>query len=534
MAKTISLFCLVALFSTLAAADDTTASIALLVNDANAEGVAARVGPALASKDGVTRAAAARVALVRGLTSVLPQIREALAAESDPDSAREEVRALIILGDPADVDRARAATRKLPPAIDEVIARAVSRRPDALEIYATTLRAAGYVPDPNFFTQTLWRRPAAAVAAGSRLLGMRDAAGWQALLTAIRESHLAMTPSVLGVSLNMPVEEIRTASVWYLVRSYVPDPTQIHENVRAVLAAPVEEVSMREAFGRELLRRMLGSERKDDPRWLEWLQSAEADPLLGNDEALLEYFTEKEFLVRKNHCGIASYDCRMPSKQPSTIKIPSKAVARPAYYLPDVLPPGVAGAVVAETRCNGSWLALAGATSDITGRVQTIDMKRVDMDTACDKAVTALMRLSLVTPSSIDSPLNSGTILLVHARKQPACLDEAPLGATANSSVQQIGGQVTAPIVKRRIEPRFPESARIAMGSGTNVLIIVRCIITRDGCVRAIDLVLQSPFPELNAAALMAIAQWTFAPGRMRGEPVDVEFNLTVNFKVTL
>jgi hypothetical protein len=42
------------------------------VNDANAEAVSARVGPALASKDKVTSGAAARVALVRGLTGMLP------------------------------------------------------------------------------------------------------------------------------------------------------------------------------------------------------------------------------------------------------------------------------------------------------------------------------------------------------------------------------------------------------------------------------------------------------------------------------
>jgi protein TonB len=101
------------------------------------------------------------------------------------------------------------------------------------------------------------------------------------------------------------------------------------------------------------------------------------------------------------------------------------------------------------------------------------------------------------------------------------------------SSVHQIGGEVTAPIVKRRVEPQFPESARRAMGGGTSVLIIVRSIVAREGCVRAIDLVLASPFPELNAAALMAIAQWTFEPGRLHGEPVDVEFNLTVNFRVS-
>ena len=529
MAKT--MFCLLALLTTFASAQETPASIALSVNEANADAVAARVGPALAAKDSVTRAAAARVALVRGLTSVLPQIREALSIETDPNAAREEVRALVVLGDAADVDRARETTRKLPPAIDEVIARAVARRPDAFDIYATKLRDDAYVPDAAFFTQALWRRPAAAVAAGSRLLGMRDAAGWRALLTSVRESNLAMPSGVLGASLNMPVEDIRTASVWYLVRAYLPDPSLIHENVRAVLAAPKEEASTREAFGRELLRRMLGAERKDDPRWLEWLQTAEADPLIGNDDALFQYFTDKEFIARKNHCGVVSYDCRMPARRPSTRTIPSTAVAEPSYFLPAVLPPGVAAAVIAETRCNAWWLALAGATSDIAGRIQSVDVKRIQMDSACDKAVTTLMRLSLATPSSIESSLKSENILLVHARNQPPCLDESPLGTLMTSSVvHQVGGEVTAPIVKTRVEPQFPESARKAMGHRTNVIVVLRCIITPEGCVRAVQLIAQSPYPELNGAAIEAIAKWTFEPGRLHGEPVDVEFNLTVNF----
>jgi len=532
MPKTTATLCLLAFLATAASADDTAASIALLVNDANAGAISARVGPALASKDNVTRAAAARVALVRGLTNVLPQIRDALSAESDPDAAREEVRALVILGDAADIDRARAATRKLPPAIDDVITRAVSRRLDAFDVYATTLRGQGFVPTASFFTQALWRHPATGIAAGSRLLGMHDGAGWSALLTSLRESQLAMQPGVMGASLNMPVEEIRVASVWYLIRSYLPDPSLIDQNVRSSLSAPREEASMREAFGRELLGRMLGAERKDDPRWLDWLQSAEADPLLGNDESIFQYFTEKEFLVRKNHCGVTSYDCRMPERRP-TRTIPSTLVAEPAYFLPGVLPPGVAGAVVAETRCNGSWLATAGATSDLSGRVQAIELKRIDIDSACEKAVTTLMRLSLATPSSIQSPLATGNILLVHGRRQPPCLDEAPLSSPTASTIHQIGGKVTTPRVKHRQEPQFPESARRAMGPATNVIVILRSIISHDGCVRAVQLIQQSPFPELNAAALVAIGQWTFEPGRLDGKPVDVEFNLTVNFKTS-
>jgi TonB family protein len=361
---------------------------------------------------------------------------------------------------------------------------------------------------------------------------MHDGAGWSALLTSLRDSQLAMQAGVMGASLNMPVEEIRVASVWYLIRSYLPDPSMIDQNVRSALSAPREEASMREAFGRELLRRMLGAERKDDPRWLDWLQTAEADPLLGNDESIFQFFTEKEFIVRKNHCGTLSYDCRMPEHRP-TRTIPSTAVAEPAYFLPSVLPPGVAGAVVAETRCNGPWLATAGATSDISGRVQAIELKRIEIDSACEKAVTTLMRLSLATPSSIQAPLATGNILLVHGRKQPPCLDEAPLSASTASTIHQIGGKVTAPRVKHRQEPQFPESARRAMGPATNVIVILRCIISRDGCVRAVQLIKQSPFPELNAAALFAIGQWAFEPGRLAGEPVDVEFNLTVNFRTS-
>lgn len=70
MVKDLFTLCLLALLPSTAIADDTPASVALLVNEANADIVAARVGPALGAKDSVTRAAAARVALVRGLTSV--------------------------------------------------------------------------------------------------------------------------------------------------------------------------------------------------------------------------------------------------------------------------------------------------------------------------------------------------------------------------------------------------------------------------------------------------------------------------------
>jgi TonB family protein len=195
-----------------------------------------------------------------------------------------------------------------------------------------------------------------------------------------------------------------------------------------------------------------------------------------------------------------------------------------------MLPRGLANAVVTQAGCNGWWLALAAATSDVSGRVQSVDVKRIQMDTACEKAVTTLMRLSLATPQSIDAPVKSENIVLVNAKNHPPCLDEPPLSAATTSSVLSVGGEVSPPVVKHRVNPQFPASARHNMGAGTSV-VIATAIVTREGCVRAVNLVSQSPFPELNGAALEALSQWTFEPARLRGEPVDVEFSLTISFR---
>jgi len=73
-------------------------------------------------------------------------------------------------------------------------------------------------------------------------------------------------------------------------------------------------------------------------------------------------------------------------------------------------------------------------------------------------------------------------------------------------------------------------SARRSMGQGSHVLVIVESVISRDGCVRNMRLLRQAPFGEVNGAALLALSRWKFIPGYLDGKPVDVLFNLTVNF----
>jgi protein TonB len=117
----------------------------------------------------------------------------------------------------------------------------------------------------------------------------------------------------------------------------------------------------------------------------------------------------------------------------------------------------------------------------------------------------------------------------VRAERSPLCLDEDP-PLSAGTATFRSGGAIIEPKIVKRVEPQFPRSAREAMTGGRNVLVIVESVISRTGCVRSLRLLAQSPYPELNGAALLALSKWKFHPGELDGKPVDVIFNLTVNF----
>ena len=79
-----------------------------------------------------------------------------------------------------------------------------------------------------------------------------------------------------------------------------------------------------------------------------------------------------------------------------------------------------------------------------------------------------------------------------------------------------------------RVEPTYPEVARKARIAG---IVIVECIIDKSGNVTNVQVLKPLPFG-LDQAAVDAVKRWKFKPGTLNGQPVDVIFNLTVNFKL--
>ncbi|MGB4097777.1 MAG: TonB family protein [bacterium] len=99
----------------------------------------------------------------------------------------------------------------------------------------------------------------------------------------------------------------------------------------------------------------------------------------------------------------------------------------------------------------------------------------------------------------------------------PQALPDEPL---------RVGGDVRAPTILKRVEPKYPEIARRARIQG---LVILEAIIDKNGNVRDVK-VIKSLNSLCDEAAVEAAKQWKFEPGTQNDIPIDVIMNLTVQF----
>ena len=92
----------------------------------------------------------------------------------------------------------------------------------------------------------------------------------------------------------------------------------------------------------------------------------------------------------------------------------------------------------------------------------------------------------------------------------------------------RIGGQITAPALRHRVEPIYPDSAAFAHVGG---MVILEAVVNADGCVASTK-ILRSRHPLLNRAAEEALMQWQYSPLILNG--VATPFVLTVTFNFGL
>ena len=515
---------LLLLASTLRGAGD-AAAVALLVHETS---LAAEIlVPHVRSSDPIVRATAARVALVREV-AIVAALREALAAETVAETAREQVRAVVILGGDDDVAFAAQQLARFPSSIDTDFAAAVARvgAPRAIDLHLRH-RAALRNPAPSI-KYALWGRSAHLTSTAARLLGAKDERAFTELLNVASGSLQQLDPGVVAAALSSESDEIVVRTLWYVIESWAAEPAAMPSAIRERAVSRRERASAEETFARIILERMLGAKITTHTESIPWLRTPLGHARVPQRKPILRFLSlEEQDALRDEALG----------KLPPAPKGATTAVREPSFALPPTLPPGLAELLLKETRCSDGWLGIAKATVDRAGRVQTVDLSNVTAARGCRRAIATILRLTLAEPSSINAPLAANDLLVVKAERDASCLDDNLVDgviAGATSETPQVGGDVKPPQALRRVEPHFPASVRRQVPEGTVHLVVIESLISRSGCVRDLRLLSQTQWGELNGAAVKALSRWKFKPGTLNGVPVDVIFNITVSFKLGL
>ena len=91
-----------------------------------------------------------------------------------------------------------------------------------------------------------------------------------------------------------------------------------------------------------------------------------------------------------------------------------------------------------------------------------------------------------------------------------------------------IGGVVQSAKLLRQLKPVYPQVAKQARIQG---VVKLHALISREGTIEELKVV--SGHPLLVPSALEAVKQWAYQPTLLNGEPVGVETDIDVNFRLS-
>lgn len=165
----------------------------------------------------------------------------------------------------------------------------------------------------------------------------------------------------------------------------------------------------------------------------------------------------------------------------------------------------------------GNEVAYADVESiDISSSgTHTLDVRTAAPETTTDTATTQppVADTGLVEPAPIPEP-------------SPEPEPEPVERSTGVYSAVPPGG--TQPEEIDRVVPRYPSAARRANVQGA---VVVRGIVRRDGTIDNLEVIKDLPYG-LGDEARRAVSRWRFRPATLRGEPIDVYYTVTVNFRL--
>ena len=166
---------------------------------------------------------------------------------------------------------------------------------------------------------------------------------------------------------------------------------------------------------------------------------------------------------------------------------------------------------------------------DKDGQVAYADVEAIDVSSAGTRQV----EVSTAPPPATET---TASVAPPPTESVPAPPPETPMVPSISPptapeqgvySAVPVGG--TQPEEIERIVPRYPSNAR---RNGVQGAVVVRGIVRKDGTIDNVEVIKDLPHG-LGEAARQAVSQWRFRPATYRGDPIDVYYTVTVNFRLS-
>ena len=92
----------------------------------------------------------------------------------------------------------------------------------------------------------------------------------------------------------------------------------------------------------------------------------------------------------------------------------------------------------------------------------------------------------------------------------------------------RVGGRVREPQLIKRVEPRYPP---LALATHLQGVVVIEAILDETGNV--VEMKVISGHPLLIDSAVAAVKQWRYQPTYLNDQPVSVQLNITVTFRLS-
>ena len=162
--------------------------------------------------------------------------------------------------------------------------------------------------------------------------------------------------------------------------------------------------------------------------------------------------------------------------------------------------------------------------TDSSLRQQQVKDVSVDPDVPRPKVVSRSVE-ETSQPQSEPAPLPRQP----HARPPSQHTVKLPVNASRTALSQGSTGKEVPPSIRARRQPEYP---RELISRGIEGKVILRVDVSAAGRVLAIDIQTSSGHSRLDQAAMAAVSDWRFAPGRKDGQPAPMTVLLPVSFQL--